>query len=256
MNETLDFDAVDELLERRLRRTLEAVAESVVDDDAAATARPPIRSTRRVGRIAAVGAVSVAALVAVAWNARDEGEIVRIPVEASILRGTADGIDWWVIPSAAIGHSNPCGVPFPGVEIVSGDSNKPGLEWNTGGVNYGEPSGIVRYQCRGEERDFDELAWLSDPARYDGLFTRLGDSDDPDSDWVTVLAVHPDVTQVEVQVDGGSPTVVPTVPLPSRPTGPRYAAATLPHDGCDVSIRLIDHGTPVTGGHAERNLCS
>ncbi len=257
MSDTIDFDPVDEQLDAHLRRTLATVAATITDTtrDPSGTSRPGRR--RRAVSIASVAAIATAALVSVAWNKFDEGEIDRIPVEAAVLSGTADGVDWWLIPSAAIeGHTNPCGVPMPGVEVISDDANKPGLEWNTGGVAYGEPSGIAKYRCSADEREVDEAAWLDDPRQVSGLFTRLGDNDNPDSPWITAFAVHPSVTEIEIRADGGAPIHAPTVALPTRPSGPRYAAATLPADACNIAIQFLHHGSPITGATVTRNLCN
>jgi hypothetical protein len=256
MSDTIDFDPVDEQLDAHLRRTLAAVAATITDTtrNASATSRP--RRRRRAVSIASVAAIATAALVSVAWNKFDEGEIDRIPVEAAVLRGAAEGVDWWLIPSAAIeGHTNPCGVPMPGVEVISGDANKPGLEWNTGGVAYGEPSAITRYTCSADELEVDEAAWLDDPSRVSGLFTRLGDNDSSGSPWISAFAVHPSVTEIEIRSDGGEPITVPTVALRTRPTGPRYSAAALPADACNITVRFFANGNLITGAIVTRNLC-
>lgn len=256
MSDIIDFDPIDERLDAHLRRTLITVAATIPDTDPAAlvTFRPRRRPRRLT--LAGVAAIAIGALTAVAWNKFDEGEIDRIPVEAAVLSGTSDGFDWWVIPSAAIeGHTNPCGEPMPGVEIVSDDANKPGLEWNTGGVSYGEPSGLAIYTCNGDEHEVDEAAWLGDPHLSDGLFTRLGDNDNPNSPWITVFAVHPSVTELEITIDNDPPLDTRTVALPTRPRGPRYAAAALPADACNVTIQFLDDGTPIAGATVTRNLC-
>lgn len=256
MSDTIDFDPVDEQLDAHLRRTLTTVAATITDTTRDASGTSQLRRRRRAVSIASVAAIATAALASVAWNKFDEGEIDRIPVEAAVLTGSADGFDWWLIPSAAIeGHTNPCGVPMPGVEVVSDDANKPGLEWNTGGVAYGEPVGIAKYTCSADEREVDEAAWLGDPRQLDGLFTRLGDNDNPDSPWITAFAVHPSVTELEISVDNDAPINPRTVALPTRPSGPRYAAAVLPADACHVTIRFFANGKPITGGTVTRNLC-
>lgn len=256
MSDTIDFDPVDEQLDAHLRRTLTTVAATITDTTRATAGASRPRRRRRAVRIAGVAAIATAALTAVAWNKFDEGEISRIPVEAAVLMGSADGFDWWLIPSAAIeGHTNPCGVPMPGVEVVSDDANKPGLEWNTGGVAYGEPSGIAKYTCSADELEVDEAAWLDDPSQVSGLFARLGDNDNPGSPWISAFAVHPSVTEIEIRVDGGAPINAPTVALRTRPTGPRYSAATLPADACNITIRFLAHGNPITGATVTRNLC-
>jgi hypothetical protein len=254
---TIDFDPIDPELESHLRRTLTTLAATV--DDIAPTVSTSMRPRRRrvrVGAIAGAAVIATASLGFVAWNVVEEGEIERIPGDAAILNGTADGYDWWLIPSTAIeGHTNPCGEPHPGVEVVSADANKPGLEWNTMGVTYGEPTAITRYTCAPDEYDFDRAAWLANPARADRGTTRLGDNNDPDSPWITALAVHPSVTAIEITIDDAEPFNVTTVSHPAQPDGPRYTAATAPPDACEITTTLLADGNPIPGSTNTTDVC-
>ncbi len=240
---SLDDPDLDDRLSGHLRRTLHAVADTVVDGSPVPMAAPPaeMRGRARSGRrlVAALAAVAVLIGVAIGWNQLDEGEIVRIPTDAAVMSGTADeGGRWWLIPSAIVHpgqRSDGCDPPTAAVDYVSEASNRPGQEWNTGGVAYGEPPAPPE-QCH------DEAAWLAAPPLFSMGSTRLGPSDDGGDDttaWGYYLAVHPTITRVRVTVDEDPSSVVATVALPRRPDGPRFAAFTTPADTGTVSIELI-----------------
>lgn len=121
-----------------------------------------------------------------------------------------------------IGDMPACDPPIAAVELVSADSNKPGHEWNTGGVTYGDPDDIGPDGC------YDEPAWLANPSMFDMGATRLGDNDDPDSAWGYFATVHPTITSIDVLADDQVRFSIDTKPLPERPNGPRFAAFTVP----------------------------
>lgn len=230
----------DEELVAHLRRTLHAVADAlVVDDDSVTAGRaggpvgPGARRRRRRRRIAVPAVAALVALSLVAWNRFGPGEIERIPVEAAILHGTTpEGGEWWLIPSQAV-HRGWQAIPSSCaavVEFVSAAANRPGAEWTTGGVAYGE--------SKGQTSCYDESGWLADPTKFSMGSTRLGNNNDPGTAWGYFAAVHPMVATIEVVADQATRFVVATQPLPDRRTGPRFAAFTVPADTIDVLVRL------------------
>jgi|JI10StandDraft_1071094.scaffolds.fasta_scaffold101119_3 hypothetical protein len=260
----------DTALVEHLRRTLHAVARTVADDGQASTLASAIpfveRSRRKPAKknIAIAAAMAVAGLGLVAWNTFDDGEIEHIPTEAALMQGSTDGFDWWLVPSEAIGHTNPCDVPFPGVEMVSSSTNKPGQEWNTGGVNYGknildnqapEGGGTFTYDCSNPQSEFDKAAWLDDPTLMSVGFTRLGRNDDPDSPWGAFAAMHPTIDLINVIVDGETIDTIDTITKPNDPGGVRYAGFTIPSDVCTFRLDYLqaDAQTPVVS--KESTIC-
>ena len=236
--ETLERPGDEELV-AHLRRTLRAVVDAVIPDDAPvsrAQTRPiDLGATRRRRRwrVAVPTLAALMALSLVAWHQLGPGEIERIPVEAAILNGTApEGGQWWLIPSQAV-HPSWQAIPSScaaAVELVSAAGNRPGAEWNTGGVAYGESTGPTG--C------YDESRWLADPTQFSMGSTRLGNGDDSNTAWGYFAAVHPTVATIEVFVDEAASFVVDTQPLPDRPDGPRFAAFTVPADTVDVLVRV------------------
>lgn len=257
----------DTILIEHLRRTLHAVAETVADDGQAstlATAFPFVERSRRKPvrkNIAIAAAMAVAGLGLVAWNTFDDGEIERIPTEAALMHGSTAGFVWWLIPSEAIGHTNPCDVSFPGVEMVSSSTNKPGQEWNTGGVNYGrnilddqapEGGGTFTYDCSNSQNEFDEAAWLDDPTLMSVGFTRLGRNDDPNSPWGAFAAMHPTIDHINVIVDGET---IDTITKPNDPGGVRYAGFTIPSDVCTFRLDYLEAGAQTPVASKESTIC-
>jgi hypothetical protein len=240
MNDTIDDFDIDDRLAAHLRRTLRAVAETVTDDPqefAPALARDPSSGRRRWPALALAAVLGATTVGLVAWNRLgDPGEIVRIPTEAALMSGTAEGGgEWWLIPSAVVHPSNfssPCDHIPAAVDFVSADTNKRGQEWNTGGVVYGEALATQRPFC------ISEASWLANPARFEMGSTRLGPDNDPGSAWGYYAVFHPTVTQVEVIADKQRPFVVNTVPLAERRDGPRFAAFTLAPDTRNVTVKL------------------
>jgi len=252
-----------------LRRTLHTVAETITDD-ATKNDSPPAPLVRRTGRrakrkhIVAATAVAVAGLGLVAWNTFEDGEIERIPTEDAIMSGATDGYQWWLIPSAAIGHTNPCGVAFPGVELVSAATNRPGQEWNTGGVNYGrnllddattDSGGTFSYDCSNPTSEFDETAWFNDPTLMNVGFTRLGRNNDSGSPWGAFAALHPTIEHIDVIVDGATIDTVDTVTKVDEPNGVRYAGFTIPADVCTFRLDYRTTGTDTPVASNESTIC-
>ena len=239
-----DLDVLEAELGPRLRRTLTAVAGNAPEGAAAMSLEARVRGGRRV--VAAGIACVVAVGFLAAWNAREPGEIERVPIETALMSGSAEGGRWWLLPSV---HER-CGVRRPGVEFVADATNKPGLEWNTGGAEYGEPSSS-QYAC---EQQPDEASWMGEPARAALSYTRVGRERD-DSAWGFYGAFHPTVAAIEVLVDNTKAFVVKTVPRAERPDGPRYAAFTVPPDARTVETRLLDaDNRAIPGGTRLRTM--
>lgn len=238
MNDDLDLLEAD--IGPLLRRTLHAAAD--VGVPAEGTLRR--RSVRRIVAGGIAGAVAVTAFAA--WNGHDPGEIERVPVETALMSGAAEGGHWWLLPSV---HER-CGVANPGVEFVAEATNKPGLEWNTGGVEYGEQSHSDN-EC---DQHRDESAWLNDPTLAALGFMGIGFERD-DSGWGFFGAFHPDVAAIEVSIDGGEPFIVRTVPTPDRIDGPRYAAFAVPSAASTVRTRFVDADRrPIPGSTTVRQM--
>lgn len=235
-----DLDELERDLAPVLSRTLHAVAESAV---------PAVGLTRRrrLGRMVATGATGVVMIAGMAaWNLRDPGEIERVPVETALMSGVAEGGRWWLLPSV---HDR-CGRPASGVEFVSDATNKPGLEWNTGGVAYGEPSSSLMV-C---DQQPDESAWLRDPTRAAMSYTKVGFEREGYA-WGFYGAFHPTVAAIEVGIDGTEPFVVRTLPTPDRVDGPRYTAFTVPATASVVRTRFMDaNREPIPGSAGVRHL--
>lgn len=258
---TDDLDLlIDPDLDRRLRRTLHAVAETVTDEPSpvpARTARTDDRSRKRRRRVAAL-ALAALPLVAFAYVLGPE-YVDQIPPRDAFITGEAAGERYWVVPAF---HADGCGETAPGVELVTESRNNVGQEWDTGGFAYGEwtPPPPGRDLRPSEERgqalesdepacvDIDESAWLADPSRFAAMHGRLGA--DEAGPWITVLAVHPSVAEVRFSANGTTQTVS-TTPEPSRPDGPRYAVFTVAGDEVLTQWALLTaEGAEVTRGSA------
>ncbi|MDE0805880.1 MAG: hypothetical protein OSA99_21465 [Acidimicrobiales bacterium] len=228
-----DLDLLERDLGDQLRRTLHAVADTP----------PSIDRSRSARRRRVFGGAALAAVVAIggvaAWQSHDDGEIVRIPVEQALITGEGSSGDWWLLPSQ---HTDVCGNPMPGVELVSGQINKPGYEWNTGGVAYGE---------HGEDPCvFDGWERLGDPALSNIGYSRIGYERDS-TPWGGFGAVHSSVTAVRVSADDSAPFVTESVPRADDPDGPRYVAFSMPSDTVSVTIETIDADGDVIPGSAK-----
>jgi hypothetical protein len=123
---------------------------------------------------------------------------------------------------------------MPGVVFVSAELNRPGQEWNMGGVAYGEPQ-TSNFACTPP----DQANWLNDPTRSSFGHQRLGANNDPGSDIGVYGTVHPSIRTITVTSDVSQPLDVQTVTLPDDPDGPRYAAFTLPNDASRFTLALV-----------------
>ncbi len=250
MNTINDSNREDDLV-AHVRRTLRTVAETVVIEDSIAPSTDAVRSRpRRVLVVALAGLFALG--IRVAWKHLDGGEITRIPTESALMSGTADrGGDWWIIPSELLHPSHypkSCDPPPAAVDFVTAANNRPGDEWNTGGVQYGETSAPPDTCPK-------EASWLSNPVHFSMGFSRVRPSNnggDDHSDWGYFLATHPRVTEIEVTVDGDQPFVVRTVTLPARPDGPRFAGFTVAYDARSVTVKLLDADGQVLSGQVTR----
>lgn len=237
-----DLEVLEADLGPRIRRSLSAVATLEASLGATApTAAPDLRRRRRrrrrSRRLVVIGLGGALALSTAAWNTHDEGEVRRIPVEAALTTGsTTDGHSWWLIPSQEIhpallrGGSSCIAI----VELVSGATNRPGVEWSTGGISYGESTGAGIRGCK------DETSWLQDPSKVGLGYSRMGPDSDSRSDWGFIGTVHPTIHEVHVSVDGRPAVRVTTTPPPDRPHGPRFLAFTVPPTTNDVAVVLLD----------------
>jgi hypothetical protein len=230
---TEDLDLmIDPELDRRLRHSLRAVAATVTEDPAPAVVRPR-RSSRR--RRVAIG-LGLATLPLAAFGYALGSEYVdEIPPRNAFISGSdADG-RYWLVPAF---HKQDCDKVFPGVEMIAERDNKVGEEWNNWSFMYGDGSGPPG--CVVEEVS----TWLADPTRLVAHGRPSGGKP-----WVVTFGVHPTVTQLRVTTPDGTVRLVPTVPRPDRPAGPRYAAFTIPATATSATVSLLTaDGTPVPGG--------
>lgn len=223
----------DAELADRVRTTLVAVADAVPGERTTGRSGPlvpPGLSPRRRRAVAAGGGLAALALVAFA-NLPMGGEYVQeLPPPDAIGEGEVEGVRFWLVPSF---HSDPCGEPMGGVELVSGAANKVGMEWRTGAMAYGDHietgSGCSRLE---QER------WLRDPSRAAFDWMRLGADDD--GPWGGMFAVHPQASRIVVQSRGLPTRTVDAQPRRDAPQGPRYAAVGLPEDAGVVTITALD----------------
>ena len=241
---------IDAELDRRLRRSLTAVAETVTVEPltGAATIRteaPSPRYAKRRNRRRLAIALALAALPLAAFGyALAPEDVDQIPPKNAFLTGSDAGKRYWVVPSF---HKDSCGRPMDGVELVAENTNKVGQEWKTAGLAYGDEK-VIGEPAMGCY-EVDESAWLADPSRT----AKMSQPVDESSSWprIVVLAVHPSVTAVRITAVGLSPRTVPTEPMPSRPDGPRYTAFVTPSEpgGADIQWTLLtSNGGSVPGG--------
>ena len=235
---TTDQLTIDPELERRLRSTLRAIAETVPDAGDVVEFQPRARRPRGRRALVVVGCGLAAVPLAAFMYGRLTSEYVQeLPPPGVVQSGELDGVRYWLVESF---HEDVCGQQMPGVEIVSADRNRVGSEWNTSGMAYGEQVDDVP-GCP----TVDEAPWLADPSRAAVSWTRLG-GEPTDSEesgpWAGMIAVHPTVRSVTVRVEGLPEQRLPTTPLPDDPTGPRYAVAALPEDAGHVTVSASTAG--------------
>ena len=206
---------VDTALEKRIRQTLDAVAETVSLDAPLVPSRPRRRTWAVVG-----GAVAVPVLLAAGAYVRSGPEYVdTIPPSSIIVEGDVGGDHYLLVES----RRAECGKPVTGVELVEEDENLLGSEWNTIGSRYGEYLGDPASEC-----SFSADRFLANPALYDDGGTTVGDS------FVWLWAVHPDVTAVRITADGE------TEDLRVYPVdGAGYALYEVPKDLETYTVELV-----------------
>ena len=228
----------DAELAAHIRTTLNAVADVVPDERVAWPEQPeaeprvvrPLRRRRAI--VASGGGLAALAFVAFATVQTGNEYVQELPPADFLAEGTADGVRFWLVPSF---HRDVCSQPMPGVELVSGATNKIGMEWNTGGLAYGDQSD-ARPGCP----RFEQARWLGDPSRIAVSWTRLGvDNDGP---WGATLAVHPSAASVVVAGPGLTPVTAAAVPREDALDGPRYAAVGVPEGVGVVTVTVVDAG--------------
>jgi hypothetical protein len=208
MTTRLDFD--DEL-DQHLRRTLTAVASTVTEAPSANTAQAARRPRRRrrfvVGAGTVIAAIPLAAAAVVGFGPE---HVDRIPPADPIVAGSVDGERYWVVDGRDIprceGHPS-------GIEVLTEENNIVGQEWSTFGYFFGQPTDEL---CAPPVTD-------EAPARtydYDGGQT-IGDG------MLWAGALHPDIDQVRVSLDGDSP----------------FDAETFTHEGGTYFVLEVPPGT-------------
>jgi hypothetical protein len=249
-----DLDLLERELGDHLSRTLRAAAASAPTwvrlgepADPAAAARQRKRRWRRLGGILAVGGLAVGGTAA--WLTRGPGQIERIEVEHALVHGSGPSGDWYLLP---VGVGTPdwgtehC--RYPGVAMIAEVINRPGQEWNGGGVDYGEAVDSADDSDCPVEYD----AWLADPTRFNLGYGRLG-YERPSTPIGGYAAVHPTIRSIRVEADDQPARVVRTVARPDAPDGPRYAGFAVPGRTQRITVTLLDAdghavGTPRTTG--------
>ncbi len=207
---TTSLDHEDEL-DRHLRRTLAAVAATVhevpADGLVAVPRRPRHRRRLMMGAGVAIAAVPLAAAAVVQFGPE---YVDRIPPANPIITGNLDGERYWVVDGREIPR---CEGSPSGVELMAEADNLVGREWNTFGYFFGEPT-----------RDGCAQRPAEDPPEYtyfsDGGST-VGDG------MVWMGALHPQVDQVRVSLDGRDP----------------FDAVTFKHEGGTYYVLEVPPGT-------------
>jgi hypothetical protein len=231
MNETMDD------IEQRIRRTLQTVAATVIEDAPPQTAAA---RRRRRWRIAlGVGAVAVPVALAAGAIVRQGPEYVdTIPPERIVMSGEVDGDRYLLVESDRAGE---CGEAVTGVELVEEDENLLGSEWDTTGYEYGEH---VERRCGGELGHVDDTArYLENPALFNDSGTEVGDS------FVWIFAVHPDVDSVRI-TSGGHTEELQVYEV----DGAGYAPFEIPEDITEYTSVLIVDGQVVPGSEKTRHV--
>ncbi|MER6937287.1 hypothetical protein ABTX24_06275 [Nocardioides sp. NPDC127514] len=222
-----------------LRHTLHTVADTLAEDDFAAsrinTARKPHRRRRILVGLGAVAIPVVLATAAGAAIVRQGPEYVdKIPPQDIVMRGSVDGSRYLLIESD---RTDECGQPVTGVELVEEKENLLGSEWSTTGYEYGE---YVEMDC-GHVNDTSR--YLENPALFNASGVEVGDS------FVWVYAVHPDVTSVRITSAGYTKDLdVHEV------DGAGYAAFEVPHDMDEYTSELAIDGQLVPGSQQEQKV--
>ena len=227
----------DHELDDHLRRTLAAVAATVHEEPADQAVPTPCRSRLRRRLLIGVG-VSIAAipLVAAAVVRFGPEYVDRIPPANPIISGSLDSERYWVVD----GRDLPgCQGSPSGIELIAEENNIVGQEWNTSGSYFG-----------GSTRDGCYKRRINMPPEYtydaDGGVT-LGDG------MVWVGALHPDVDQVRVTLDGGQPFDARTFGHEGR----SYYVLEVPPDTSTFTIEYLVDGEvlePLPGERAVHTM--
>lgn len=180
----------DREMDQHLRRTLAAVAATVTEAPASQVQEPAGRSRRRGRLLLGVGAgLAAVPLAAAAVVGFGPEHVDRLPPANPIVSGSIADEKYWVVD----GRDFPqCEGHPSGIEVIAEDSNIVGQEWNTVGYRFGEPT---------EKWDCAPLVPNEPPAHtyyYDGG-QKIGDG------MLWAGALHPDIDQVKVSLDGAAP---------------------------------------------------
>jgi hypothetical protein len=229
----------DEQLDQHLRRCLHAVATSIEDAPAAATAGRSRRRGRRI--LFGIGAIAIAVPVAAGAIVRFGPEYVdQIPPDNVIVTDSLDGERYWMVEAF---HPDQCGRTL-GVELVVEDRNIIGREWSTTGYTYGEPAPLIKDGRDVGSCGTDTTDALANPALTYSSGTNVGDG------MVWVYAVHPDVTALRLTLDHSRAQQVPVHPV----HGAGYAVIELPEGTKTYTIELLANGEVVPGSTETKDV--
>jgi hypothetical protein len=227
----------DHELDQRLRRTLAAVAATVTEVPPTGAAQPTRRPRRRrrliVGAGTAIAAIPMAAAAVVGFGPE---HVDRIPPADPIVSGSVDGERYWVVDGRDVprceGHPS-------GIEVIAEENNIVGQEWNTFGYFFGQPTKDL---CA-------PLVTNEAPARtydYDGGQT-IGDG------MLWAGALHPDIDQVRVSLDGDAPFDAETF----THEGGTYFVLEVPPDTDTFTVDYLVDGevvAPLAGETAQHGM--
>ena len=228
---------VDHELAQHLRRTFDAVAASVTEDPPTDAAQSTRRSRRHrpliVGAGTAIAAIPLAAAAVVGFGPE---HVDRIPPADPIVSGSVDGERYWVVDGRDVprceGHPS-------GIEMVVEENNIVGQEWNTVGYFFGIPTDDLcapRVTHEAPARTYD----------YDGGQT-IGDG------MVWAGALHPEIDQVRVSLDSGTPFDAETF----THEGGTYFVLEIPPDTDTFTVDYVTDGevvAPLAGERAQHDM--
>jgi hypothetical protein len=217
-----------EEIAQRVRLTLSTVAATLTADsvESPEPSRQPGRSKRRWRIGLGLGIVAIPLAFAASTFVNQGPEYVdTIPAQDIIVEGSVDGSRYLLIETS---RTDNCGQPVTGVELVEEKENLIGSEWNTTGIEYGEPN-----ECGGITATD---RYLADPSLYTDGGSVVGDSS------VWTWAVHPSVTAVRITADDYSKNL----PVYSV-DGAGYALFEIPEAMREYAAELIVDGQVVPG---------
>lgn len=227
----------DHELDQHLRRTLAAVAATVVEGSTSNAAQPARRPHRRRGLFVGVGAgLAAIPLAAAAVAGFGPEHVDRLPPAHPIVSGSVGDEKYWIVDGR---DSSQCEGHPSGIEVIAEDSNVIGQEWNTVGYVFGEPT--PGWGCA-------PLAANEPPAHtyyYDGGQTIGGGM-------LWAGALHPDIDEVKVSFEGGAPFDADTF----THEGGTFFAVEVPPDTATFTVDYLADGEVVappsgeTGQHA------